>query len=146
LEQVISAIYQAGQDNGINPNILVAQINHESAGFNPRARSQVKDKKGRISNAVGLGQHMGFPENAKYFSRPISAAYTPPLDQDGRYDAIENILATGAFLVEKGWNKTLTSKIIALNSYYGKGGANINDEYIPRLQIKTFLPNTELRT
>ena len=146
LEQVISTIYQAGQDNGINPNILVAQINHESAGFNPLARSQVKDKKGRISNAVGLGQHMGFPENAKYFSRPISAAYTSPLDQDGRYDAIENILATGAFLQEKGWNKTLTSKIIALNNYYGKGGSNINDEYIPRLRIKTFLPNTELKT
>lgn len=143
-KQVLSAIYQAAQDNGINPNILVALFQGESS-FNPKAVSKVKDKKGRISNAVGLGQHMGFPENAKYFSREISKEYTSPLSEDGRYDAIENILASGSFLREvKGWGLLPVSKVKALNSYYGTGGTSKSSYYVSYLKIKKYLPSTEL--
>lgn len=137
-QQVVDAVYKTARDNGINPNIIVALIYHESVGWNPKAVSP--------TNAVGLGQHMGFEANKKFFSKPIAEAYKKPLADDGRYNAIENILGVGKHLKnDKGWSSTLDSKIKALNGYYGEGGSNPKSVYIGRLKIPKFLPNTEIK-
>lgn len=144
LDQVIAAIYESAQDNGINPNILVALFKGESA-FNPKNVSE--------DQATGLGQHMGDSINKACFvtvtGQPVNISDNrkPPFPNDTRYDAIANILATGLFLrTKKYWGASLEEKIRALNSYWGLGGSDITYYYIPYLEIGKFLPGTELAT